>query len=129
MFELLEKSKSRKPLQWIFVILATVLITTFTFQLRAEQPPPVITVHAKCFAFEPAEVTVKAGQPVKFVFISDDVPHGIFVQELGLDLIIARHHPVETVITPSTPGDFTGECSRYCGAGHDKMKLTIHVVK
>ena len=32
-------------------------------------------------------------------------------------------------ITPSSVGNFKGECGHFCGIGHGKMKFTVHVTE
>lgn len=95
----------------------------------AESAPPVIVIHAKRFAFVPSQITLEAGKPVHLVFVTNDVTHGIAVPGLGIDMPIWRFRSNQIVITPATAGDFKGECTRYCGVGHDKMKFVIHVVR
>jgi cytochrome c oxidase subunit II len=88
---------------------------------------PAITIHAKRYRFDPSEITLKQGETVQLIFIADDAPHGITVKGLDLDLELPRHAAREKVLTPSTIGDFAGECSRYCGNGHDRMTFVVHV--
>lgn len=87
-----------------------------------------ITIHAERYKFVPSDITLKQGQKVKLTFISDDVPHGIAVTDLGISSNFSKAHPSQIVITPDKSGTFEGECSRYCGSGHGKMKLEIHVI-
>ena len=98
------------------------------FQGHAESKVPVITIHARRYEFKPSAITLKVGQPVKLVFISDDVAHGISVEGILSDVNIKRDKPIEIEIIPPKVGDFAGECSSYCGMGHDRMKFLIHVV-
>jgi cytochrome c oxidase subunit 2 len=88
---------------------------------------PVVTIRAKRYEFQPSEITLKEGQKVKLIFISDDVPHGISVTELGISAEISKNHPTQMIIRPTTLGKFEGVCSRYCGAGHDTMRLVVNV--
>ena len=100
--------------------------------LSASSTKPVnprhVEVVAKRFAFEPAEITLKRGEPVDFVLSSADVDHGVRIRELGLDLRVAKGKKAETTFTPQSTGTFVGHCSVFCGPGHGQMTLTIHVV-
>lgn len=87
-----------------------------------------ITIHAVRYAFEPAEITLKKGQTVRLTFVADDVPHGISIDGLGIDADLPKHKPQTLTITPSSVGDFDGECSRYCGVGHGDMTFVVHIV-
>lgn len=93
----------------------------------AETTPPTIVIHAKRFAFVPSQITLKTRHTVQLMFISNDITHTIVVPGLGIDQIVRNGRPKTLVITPTTPGDFSGMCGRYCGAGHNKMKFVIHV--
>lgn len=88
---------------------------------------PVIVVHARRFAFVPSQITLQVGQPVRLVFVSDDVTHSITIPGLSIDMPIRRGYPAETVLTPDKRGNFPGKCTHYCGAGHDRMKFVVHV--
>ena len=66
-----------------------------------------LTVHARHYKFSPSEITLKQGQKVKLVFVSDDVPHGVVVEDLS-DLDIAKSQRREIAITPMKIGDFKG---------------------
>ena len=96
---------------------------------HTEAEVPTITIHARQYEFIPSEITVKAEQRTRLIFISDDVPHGISVDELLSDVAIPKGKPKEIEITPSKAGDFQGQCSWYCGMGHARMNFLIHVVK
>lgn len=94
---------------------------------RTEKVLPVINIHAKRYEFTPAQVTLTVGVPARLVFVADDVAHGISVPGFFFDLDIIPGTPTTVVITPSRVGNFSGECSHYCGAGHRGMKFVIHV--
>lgn len=93
----------------------------------AEAPARTIEVHVHRFAFEPSEITVKAGEKVRLDLISDDVPHSLVVRDLGINEAVSKSHPSEVVFTPTRAGDFQGRCGRFCGSGHGRMTFTIHV--
>lgn len=118
-------------IRWTLIVSTIILIATIdtpAFQAGAEPNIPVITIHAKRYEFKPSEITLKVGKAVRLVFISDDVTHGISVDGLGIDIAIRRYRSNEVDVTPHRAGTFEGHCSVYCGIGHDRMKLLIHVV-
>jgi cytochrome c oxidase subunit 2 len=92
-----------------------------------QQPTRTIEVHAKQFKFEPAEITLKRGETVKLVLISDDVPHGLAVAGLAIHADMVKGQPVSLVVTPKEVGDFPGRCSKFCGSGHRDMHFMVHV--
>jgi len=87
-----------------------------------------IPISAKRFSYSPSEVTLKQGETVTLVVHSEDVPHGLRVKELGIELKAGKGDTVQTTITPDKTGDFVGHCSTFCGSGHGAMTLTFHVV-
>jgi cytochrome c oxidase subunit 2 len=102
----------------------------FTTSAPSENSHPrQIIVHAKRFAFTPAEITLKKGQTAKIVLISDDVPHGLTVVGLGIDVEIRKGHKTIVPVTPTQAGDFAGACSIYSGNGHRDMEFVIHVIE
>jgi cytochrome c oxidase subunit 2 len=95
----------------------------------AQDAPRRIEVTAKRFAYAPAEVTVKKGQPVVIVLTTEDVAHGLKFKELNLNAKIEKNKPSELAFTPDKAGDFVGHCSVFCGSGHGSMTLTLHVTE
>jgi cytochrome c oxidase subunit 2 len=96
---------------------------------QAEAAPRHIQIIAKRFAFDPAEVTLKKGEPVILVLKSVDVPHGLRFRELHVDLKVNKGGTTEARLTPEKTGTFIGHCSVFCGAGHGSMTLKLRVVE
>lgn len=88
-----------------------------------------VVVTATRFAFTPAEITLRQGQPVDLVMVSEDVAHGLRINELGVELKAAKGQRAEDTFTPRKIGDFIGHCSVFCGSGHARMTLSVHVVQ
>jgi cytochrome c oxidase subunit II len=95
----------------------------------ADTAPNRIEVTASRFAFAPGEITVKKNEPVVLVLKSSDVAHGLRFRELNLDVKVGKNGTTETRFTPNKVGDFVGHCSVFCGSGHGKMALTLHVTE
>jgi cytochrome c oxidase subunit 2 len=95
--------------------------------VRAESAPQRIEITAKRFNFEPGEITLKRGQPVVLVLKSLDVPHGIHIRELNVDVKVGKGGTAEVQFTPDKTGDFVGHCSVFCGSGHGSMAFKVHV--
>jgi cytochrome c oxidase subunit 2 len=95
----------------------------------AEDAPHRVEVTASRFAFAPAEITLKKGQPVILVLKSTDVTHGLKFSELSLNVKVDKGATAEMKFTPDKTGDFVGRCSVFCGSGHGSMALTLHVVE
>ena len=120
-----------KPkLMQLLVFVGILTTTTYsTRMVRAQGEPRRIEVTARRSTYEPAEITLKKGQPVVLVIKSIDVPHGFRLRELKLDARINKSAPAELSFTPDKTGDFVGHCSVFCGPGHGGMTLTLHVVE
>jgi cytochrome c oxidase subunit II len=95
----------------------------------AADTPRKIDVVAKKFAYEPAEITVKKGEPVALELTTADVAHGIKFKDLDIGTKIEKGKSSELLFTPTKTGDFVGHCSVFCGSGHGSMTLTIHVTE
>ncbi len=96
--------------------------------VSAQSAPRRIEIHAKRFAFQPAEITVKKGETVTLALTSEDVTHSLVIEGLHVNATITKGHTTEVTITPNTVGDFNGRCGRFCGSGHGHMTFVVHVV-
>ena len=114
----------------IYPAFVAALIVASTVNMPAVYAEKVhtVTVHAKKYAFVPAEITLHKGETVKLKLISDDVAHGLAVKGLNIRADMPKGKPVEVVVTPEQTGDFAGTCSHFCGTGHGSMNLVVHVV-
>jgi cytochrome c oxidase subunit II len=110
------------------ILAASILLLMLSGTSIAEQPAE-ITIHAKRFAFVPAEITVKKGETVKLSLVSDDVPHSLVVKDLNINATMLKNQPTEISFTPERTGDFKGVCGRFCGTGHGSMKFVVHVTE
>ncbi|SRR6266567_106118 len=93
----------------------------------AAAEPQTITIVAKRFEFAPKEVRLKKGEPVHLVVRSEDVTHGFFQKELGIDTETTKQKPADITITPQKAGRFVTICDHFCGSGHGNMKMTFVV--
>jgi cytochrome c oxidase subunit 2 len=113
---------------WVIPVVA-VGLSDLTDRARSQEPTTSVVVHAKRYAFVPSAITLKKGQTVKLILISDDVLHGFVVKGLGIRSDMLPGQRAEVMITPSQVGDFPGTCSVYCGSGHKAMEFVVHVVE
>lgn len=104
------------------------LLLFFIAVSSATPAPRHIEVTSARYSFAPAEITVKVGDPVDLVLTSEDVQHGLRIRELGINVKASKGKSGEVKFTPKAVGTFKGSCSVFCGSGHGKMTLTIHVV-
>ncbi len=111
---------------WSAWMLAAVLALSAVVA-HAQEATRTIEIHAKRFSFEPSEITLKKGEPVKLLLSSEDVPHSLLIPSLHVNAAATKGHVTEVLLTPETAGDFKGKCGRFCGSGHGSMTFTVHV--
>ena len=117
--------------KFMFLVLCVGMIAAGVFSthpVRAQDAPKRIQVTAKRFTYEPADITLKKGEPVVLVINSADVAHGLRFRDLDLNAKIDKGASRELKFTPDKAGDFVGHCSVFCGSGHGGMTMTLHVV-
>lgn len=119
------KRGSTQPMFW----LALFALTAWPHATAGAQAAPQrIEITAHRFAFSPSEITVKKGQPVVLVLKSADVAHGIRFRDLNVSVRVKAGGTAEVEFTPTATGDFIGHCYVFCGSGHGRMKISLHVV-
>jgi cytochrome c oxidase subunit 2 len=96
---------------------------------NADVEPQVIEIHAKKFAYDPPEITLHKGQGYKLHVTSDDVPHSLRIKALHVNAVAKPGQFDDVLFTPDQMGDFKADCGVYCGNGHMKMAMTVHVVE
>ena len=113
----------------IFIACLAIGSLTLAGFYSAPETPRRIDVSVKKFAYAPAEITLKMGEPVVLVLTTEDVTHGLKFKELNLSTKFEKGKPSELAFTPDKVGDFVGHCSVFCGSGHGSMTLTLHVTE
>ena len=114
----------------LMILLGGLLMASFSVStVGGQAAPKTINITAHRFTYDPDEITLKKGEPVVLVVKSEDVPHGLRIKELNVDLKIPAHGTAQAQFTPDKAGDFVGQCSVFCGSGHGSMKITLHVVE
>jgi cytochrome c oxidase subunit II len=112
----------------LFAALAGFAVARTNHASNASRDPQTITIRASRFAFEPNEITVKKGAPVKVVIQSEDVSHGLVIEDLGIRAEVKKGQSTTVSFTPEATGTFEGKCAHFCGSGHGAMTLVVHVV-
>jgi cytochrome c oxidase subunit 2 len=111
-----------------FRLVAVLTLAMLSFAAQARTSAQRIEIVAKRFEFTPSEITLKKGVPTVLVFRSDDVQHSIVINELSVKTDIRKNKTSEVELSPQKAGTFIGKCGHFCGSGHGRMKLTVHVV-
>lgn len=80
-----------------------------------------VVMIARAWQWEPAEVTVPAGEEVTFTVTSADVIHGMLVPETQINAMVIPGQITEVTQTFSDAGTYSVICHEYCGIGHHTM--------
>ena len=103
--------------------------TLLTQRASAHETEQRIAIVAKRFDFTPGDITVKKGTPVVIALTSQDVDHGLKFKEFNFSLSAKKGETKEATLTPNQAGTFVGACNVFCGLGHGRMKVTLHVTE
>lgn len=95
----------------------------------AQAEPQVIEIHAKKFGYDPSEITLHKGQTYKLHLTSDDTTHSLRIKALNLNAVMKPKQFNDVLFTPEQVGDFKADCGVFCGVGHAKMAMMVHVVE
>jgi cytochrome c oxidase subunit 2 len=95
----------------------------------SSQDRTTVKISAERFTFTPSRLTVKRGTVIEFRLRSEDTNHGFKIVGSSANVIIPKRGRGEAtlIFTADTPGRYTFECSKMCGAGHSFMRGEIVV--
>lgn len=87
-----------------------------------------ISIRAEQYAFAPNEIEVTQGETIRLTLEAVDVPHGIAIADLGVN-VVARPGEAPAVVEfdVDTPGRFLFTCAVFCGTGHGRMRGVLTV--
>lgn len=94
----------------------------------APQPSTkTFSITARQWEFEPNTVTVNKGDKVVLNVTSEDVSHGFFLDDFGVNETLKPGVTTKVEFTADTAGTFSFACSVFCGSGHGGMSGTLTV--
>src|SRR4051812_50187936 len=109
----------------LYLALLALPLLVFPFRTGAQSAPRTVTITAKRFAFEPALITLKKGEPVRLQLTSSDVVHGFYLKPLKIDEIIEPGKTTEVKVTPTVAGALTTHFQPLFGGHPRHHKITI----
>ena len=119
---------------WLAIVaclLVGLLFATIFFTPYGESAPPgaqVVEVKAQQFAFSPIP-DLRAGEPVEFRLIAEDVNHGFGVytedDEFILQAQVVPDYETTVVHTFDEPGIYKVLCLEFCGLNHHGMGWSL----
>jgi cytochrome c oxidase subunit 2 len=119
--------KHMKLVTGLAVLIASVASSIGVNAASKADEPQTIEIHGKKFSYEPSDITLVKGVTYKLHLTSDDVPHSLRIKALGLNGPMKAGEFNDVLFTPEQSGDFKADCGLYCGVGHTKMSLVVHV--
>lgn len=91
-------------------------------------PEQVVKVIAQRFHYTPAEIRVRAGQPVLLELSALDFTHGFNLPDLKLRADLPPGRVVQLRFTLDKPGVYEFLCDNFCGDEHETMNGRIVAV-
>ena len=85
------------------------------------------TVKAQKFEFSPSVIKVKRGDHVRLNVTALDAEHGFKLDEFHIERKVPKGETVTVDFTADQAGDFSFQCSHFCGMGHKHMKGRLTV--
>lgn len=85
-------------------------------------PDVTVNINSRQYAFEPTEIRVKKGQKVCLKLTSQDVEHGIMIDDYHVHVHGQKDKPGEVQFVADRTGEFNFICHQVCGTGHGDMK-------
>ncbi|MGH7319469.1 MAG: cytochrome c oxidase subunit II [Candidatus Rokuibacteriota bacterium] len=118
------------------IILAVIAFPTVGAIFRTQAAPPAnalrvrVIGHQWWWEFEYPDLGIRtasdlhlpAGQPVVLELGSNDVIHAFWVPQLGGKRDTLPGQTNRMLLTPTTPGEYPGQCAEFCGASHANMR-------
>jgi cytochrome c oxidase subunit 2 len=110
-------------------LVCAVLLVILSAPSGSTQDRRIVRVTAERFTFTPSQVKVKRGTVIEFRLKSEDTNHGFKILRSDANVIIPKRGRGEAslIFRADTPGRYTFECSKMCGAGHSFMRGEITV--
>ena len=84
--------------------------------------------HPKYGATQVAELTVPVNTPVRLLMTSNDVVHSAWIPDFRVKMDVIPGRYTSLWFEATAVGDYSLNCTEYCGKDHSKMIATVHVV-
>ena len=109
----------------VLMLVSGVLHVTSLETVTADAKAGAVAVRMKDTQFDPTQLTVEAGQPLRFVLKNDDLGvHTFTIRELGINEVVIGGSEKLVAIAASDPGNYEFVCTI---PGHEAMKGTLVV--
>lgn len=116
-------------------VIALVFLFLFLIGCSANKGSPAVPtgevkefrIEAFQFSYEPSVIEVNRGDTVRIIAKSRDVPHGLKIEEFGVDMQLSPSSETTAEFVADKAGTFTFFCTVPCGPGHPGMQGTLIV--
>jgi cytochrome c oxidase subunit 2 len=110
-----------------FLTVGTSLLGAAAVGVWAQGGERVIKVSARRFVFTPAEIALRAGEPVTIELVTEDLFMGFSAPDFKVRSDIVPGKTARLRFTPDKKGTFPFLCDVFCGDGHEAMsgKLVV----
>jgi len=132
--KILRNLKWSSMLAWVLVLATTVFTYFGALTYERHRSRKLDTIDIVTYAplngnFQPREITVVAGKPVRLrIKNAETVSHGFAIPELGVGIAEIKPGQVQIIeFTPTRPGIFPFACTIWCSDEHMAMngKLVV----
>jgi cytochrome c oxidase subunit 2 len=123
------KENTLLRLHKLLVVGATLAVAAYSISAQNEPSNGVheFTVKAQQFEFSPNVIKVKRGDHVRLTVMALDAEHGFKLDGYHIDRKVPKGKAVTVDFTADKAGEFSFQCSHFCGMGHGKMKGRLAV--
>ena len=110
-------------LQGAAAFAAAPLVAALATRVAADEgaKESVVRIVARRFRYEPAEITLAAGQTAILEFTSLDFVHGFSVPDLKLRADLPPGRVTTVRVKFDRPGEYAFLCDNFCGDEHETM--------
>lgn len=112
-----------------FAILGSILIAITPIPMLEPMHPgeKAFVIEADRYSYSPGVVQVNQGDQVLIKLVSNDVVHGLYIEDYDLNLTAEPGQTAELSFIAQKSGTFRLRCSETCGAMHPFMVGKLQV--
>jgi cytochrome c oxidase subunit 2 len=118
------KKNTLLRLHKLLIVGAAIVAAAYSISAQSEPSNGVreFTVKAQKFGFSPSVITVKRGERVRLTVTALDAEHGFKLDGFHIERKLPKGEAVTVDFTADQAGEFSFQCSHFCGMGHKHMK-------
>ncbi len=114
-------------MRWVLYLVVILLVGCASEAVQLTGKTKEFELTASSFEFEPALITVAAGDHVKLLVTAADKDHGLALPAFGVNTKTQKGIVTIIEFDATRRGLFEYRCNTFCGSGHDAMIGAIEV--